>query len=141
MKDVSRLNAADEDSLNSIPEIGPVIAKSIVDFFHEERNLLLIERLKNSGLNFHGEKNIVSDDLPLSGQIFVISGTLPGMSRDEAKDLIERNGGKTSSSVSKKTSYLLLGANPGSKFDKAQSLGIPTITIEELQQRLNKENA
>ena len=63
------------------------------------------------------------------------------MSRDEAKDLIERNGGKTSSSVSKNTSYLLLGANPGSKLDKAQSLGIPTITIEELQQRLNKENA
>ena len=139
--DIDDLIAADEDSLNSIPEIGPVIAKSIVDFFHEERNLLLIERLKNSGLNFHGEKNTVSDDLPLSGQVFVISGTLPGMIRDEAKDLIERNGGKTSSSVSKKTSYLLLGANPGSKFDKAQSLGIPTITIEELQQRLNKENA
>ena len=139
--DIDDLIAADEDSLNSIPEIGPVIAKSIVDFFHEERNLLLIERLKNSGLNFHGEKNTVSDDLPLSGQVFVISGTLPGMSRDEAKDLIERNGGKTSSSVSKNTSYLLLGANPGSKLDKAQSLGIPTITIEELQQRLNKENA
>lgn len=137
--DIDALIAADEDSLNEIPEIGPVIAKSIVDFFREEKNLLLVEQLKESGLDFTGERPLNSDDLPLAGQIFVLSGTLPGMSREEAKELIETNGGKTSSSVSKKTSYLLLGENPGSKLEKANSLGIPTMTLSELLQKVNQE--
>lgn len=138
---IDQLIAANEETLMAIPEIGPVIAKSIAEFFRQDRNLLLIQRLKSAGVNFQGQAAGGGSDSPLAGEIFVLSGTLPNMSRDEAKDLIERNGGKVSSSVSKKTNYLLLGENPGSKLEKAQSLGVETITIDQLLQRLNEYNA
>lgn len=80
-------------------------------------------------------------DLPLSGQTVVISGTLPGMSREEATQLIQRNGGKVTGSVSKKTTFLLAGENAGSKLAKAESLEIPVLTLDALQERLKQTEA
>lgn len=134
--DLDEIIAADKETLTAIPEIGPVIAQSIVEFFQSEKNLQLIEQLRKAGLNMQGNKTESAAKLPLSGLIFVITGTLPGLGRDEAKELIEKNGGKTSSSVSKKTSYLLLGENPGSKLAKARSLGVATISLDELMRKL-----
>ena len=86
------------------------------------------------------EQEIVSppaEDLPLSGQTVVITGTLPGMSREEAAQLVEQNGGKVTGSVSKKTSFLLAGEAAGNKLTKAQQLGIPVLSLEELQAKLS----
>ena len=94
----------------------------------------LIERLKSYGVNTVYQSDVKSDKL--AGLTFVITGTLPDMTRDEAKTLIEQNGGKCSGSVSKKTSYVLAGEEAGSKLTKAQELGIPVISEEQLKEML-----
>lgn len=136
--DIDQLMAADVVTLTAIPEIGGVIAQSIVDFFAEPHNLRLIERLREAGVNLRGEQRQQGQQ-PLAGLIFVISGVLPGLGRDEAKDLIEKNGGKVSSSVSRNTSYLLLGENAGSKLDKANALQVPAIGLEQLLMMLGED--
>ena len=83
----------------------------------------------------------IGENLPLSGQTVVITGTLPGLSREEAAQLVQENGGKVTGSVSKKTSFLLAGENAGSKLDKANNLGIPVLSLEELLNRLGKSSA
>ena len=125
--------SADKAQLTAIPEIGEIIADSVVEFFGISGNRLLIDRLRQCGVNMTGEsaKNTGGDEL--AGLTFVITGTLAGMSREEAKAFIEENGGKVSSSVSKKTSYLLLGEDPGSKLAKAESLGVPSLSLEDLR--------
>lgn len=132
--DIDAIAKADFEELTAIPEIGSKIAFSVREYFSRGENLARIERLRAAGLNMTGEK--VVEGGPLAGKIFVITGTLPNLSRDEAKELIEKAGGKASSSVSKKTDYLLLGENPGSKADDAARLGIPVITEEELSELL-----
>ncbi len=130
--DIDDLINSNAETLTSIAEIGPIMAQSIVDFFAEARNLELIDQLKLAGLNMCGEDDVSKGDLPLAGLSFVITGTLPGMGREKAQEMIEKNGGKTSASVSKKTSYLLLGENPGSKADKARQLAVTIISLPEL---------
>ncbi len=110
--------------------MGPRIAASIREFFAEEKNRKLIERLREAGLTFTGERKIRGTQL--SGMTFVLTGTLPTYSRDDAKKMIEDAGGKVSGSVSKKTTYVVAGEDAGSKLDKAAALGVKTISEAEL---------
>jgi DNA ligase (NAD+) len=121
------------DELLQIEGIGPNIASQIVDWFNQDRNKLILEKLKNAGVwPVLKRKEVVShEDLPLSGKVIVVTGTLKNFSRNEIKDFIEEKGGKTSSSVSKNTSFVLVGENPGSKFDKAKELGVTVLNEEE----------
>ncbi|QGT98826.1 DNA ligase (NAD(+)) [Candidatus Syntrophocurvum alkaliphilum] len=116
------------DELTAIPEIGEKMAESIVAFFNEPRNLDLIEKLKKAGLNIEEEKK--SQEGSLSGLTFVVTGTLSSLTRPEAIKKIEDKGGKVTGSVSKKTNYLVVGEDPGSKYDKAVKLGITILTEE-----------
>lgn len=124
------LMQAKVEELTEIPEIGPKMADSIIAFFNNEHNLSFVERLKNVGVNMEGAKRTTSGIL--TGKTLVLTGTLPTLSRKEAEELIENAGGKISSSVSKKTDYLLLGNEPGSKYDKAIKLEVEIISEAQL---------
>ena len=127
IKSIDELKKLDVEYLSSIDEIGDKTANSIVDFFKNDLNLDLVNRLISSGLNFT-QVDLVNSSHSLSNLIFVISGVFENHSREELKSLIEKNGGKISSSISSKTNYLLAGKNIGpSKFNKANELGVPVI--------------
>ncbi len=126
---IDSLMKADMDELCSIDGFGEVMAKSLVDYFSLEQSVKLIERLKEYGVDMTAEIKEKSDIF--AGLTFVLTGTLPTMTRNEASDIITANGGKVSSSVSKKTSYVLSGEEAGSKLTKAQSLGIKIIDEKE----------
>lgn len=122
---LASLMAADEEGLQDVPDVGPVVAGRIYHFFREPHNLEIIRRLQDSGIDWiESESSSNGDPGPLTGKTFVITGTLANRTRDEAKDEIVGLGGKVSGSVSKKTDYLLFGDNAGSKLTKAQNLGI-----------------
>ena len=127
--------AATPETLTQINDIGPVVAATIHDFFQITQNLVLIERLREAGLNFTAEKRATTSQL--SGQTFVLTGTLPTLTRDTAKDLIEAAGGKVSGSVSKKTNYLVAGEDAGSKLDKARTLEVQILDESALLALLN----
>ena len=127
--DIDSLMAADFDELCSIEGFGEVMAKSVVDYFALEQSKNLIDRLKAYGVDMTAEKKEKTDIF--AGLTFVLTGTLPTMTRNEASDIITANGGKVSSSVSKKTSFVLAGEEAGSKLTKAQSLGIKIIDENE----------
>ena len=134
---IDAIAEADKESLVAVQDIGEISAEGIYNFFHDEGNKALMERLKTLGLNFAREESEVQGTA-LAGLTFCITGTLEGMSRSEAESLIESNGGKPVSSVSKKTSYLLMGADAGSKERKARELGVPIIGLEELKKMISK---
>jgi len=119
-----------EQQLLRIPEIGPKMAESLLNFFAESRNRAGLERLKQAGLNMAAE-NPAGDQQPLAGKTFVLTGTLAAMERQQASENIEALGGKVSGSVSKKTTYLLLGDEPGSKYDKAMQMGVSIMSEDE----------
>ena len=123
---IDELAKATAEDLTVLPEIGPKIADSLASFFAEPSNLAVIERLRQAGVVLEAERQ-VSGIGPFTGKTFVLTGTLPSMSRAEAGELVERLGGKVSSSVSKKTSYVIAGEEAGSKLDKARQLGIPVL--------------
>lgn len=125
------LMIADEETLSQIDDVGAVVAKSIANFFSLESTKRLCEKLKDAGVVTEDTASEKKSD-KLEGLTFVITGTLPNMKREEAAAIIEENGGKTSGSVSKKTSYLLCGSDAGSKLTKAESLGVPVISLEDL---------
>ena len=131
---IDALMAADFDELKGLDDVGDTIAGYIREFFSDPENLSLIEELKSLGLNMTSEKSVSSDKL--AGLKFVVTGTLPTMGRDEAKALIEANGGKCAGSVSGKTDYLLAGEAAGSKLDKARDLGVKIIDEAELLRML-----
>jgi DNA ligase (NAD+) len=118
--------AADEATLQTAEEVGPKVASSIRQFFHEERNRELVERLRAAGLQFTAERKR-KEAGPLTGKTFVLTGTLPTLTREQAKERIEQAGGKVAASVSKATTYVVAGENAGSKLDKARSLGLPLL--------------
>ena len=118
---------ASYDELIKLDEIGDKIAESVVAYFASPENLALIARLQSAGVKMTEEKTEISGNQPLSGKTFVLTGTLPGMTRTEAAALIERLGGKVSGSVSKKTDYVLAGEEAGSKLEKAEKLGVKII--------------
>jgi len=126
------LAKAGEEQLQTISGIGPNIAAAIVDWFSRERNQKVLEKLKAAGVWPVGAASAAPADGPLSGLTFVVTGTLPTLSRDGVKEFIESHGGKVTDSVSKNTSYLVLGEAPGSKLQKAQALGVKIIGEEEL---------
>ena len=129
---------ADVETLQSAEEVGPKVARSIYTFFREPRNRELVERLRKEGLQFTYETER-REEGPLSGLTFVLTGTLPNLTRNEAKALIERAGGKVASSVSRKTSYVVAGSEPGSKLDKARELGVPVIDESKLLEMAGEE--
>ena len=121
---------ASVEELQEVNEVGPRVAQSIFDFFQEPKNRELVKRLREAGLSFTGKKR--ERGTKLTGKTFVLTGTLANHSRDEAKKMIEDAGGKVTSSVSKKTDYVVAGADPGSKLDKARELGVSVIGEEEM---------
>jgi DNA ligase (NAD+) len=126
---IDNIMKAECDELLSVDRFGSIIAKNVFDFMHNENNLKLIEKFKNFGLNLVSDDEAVGDKL--NGKTFVITGTLPTLKRDEAKEIIEKNGGKVSGSVSKKTNFVLAGEDAGSKLTKANELKIKVITEQE----------
>ncbi len=127
---IEKLIAAAEDDLQRVEGIGPIVAHSVRAFFDDKSNLEILEKLKNSGVIFP-ETKVISKDGPLSGKTFVVTGTLSDLSRTEAQKEIEKLGGKVTSSVSKKTDYVVAGESPGSKLDKAQKLGVAVLNETE----------
>jgi DNA ligase (NAD+) len=136
MGDLDKIAQASVEELQTINEVGPKVAESIRGFFHEQHNRDLVERLRKAGLIFtHAVKR--KEGGPLMGMTFVLTGTLPKLSREEAKERIEAAGGKVTGSVSKKTNYVVAGEEAGSKLDKAKELGIPIWDEAELVARLD----
>lgn len=128
---------ASEEEMMAIDDIGPISAHCVYTYFRQPHNLAVLQKLKAAGVNLVQEVIQAPDgDLPLSGKTVVISGTLPGLSREEAAALIQRYGGKVTGSVSKKTSFLLAGEGAGSKLEKARALDIPVLSLEEVQAML-----
>ena len=133
------ISHAKEDDLVKVPDVGPVVARRIRDFFDEEHNLDVIRQLQDLGVKWPDTDPMqISEDGPFTGKTFVITGTLPGMTRDEAKALIQKEGGKVTGSVSKKTSYLLAGEKAGSKLSKAQQLEVEVLDLDGLMALLSR---
>ena len=135
-KTLENLANADFETLSAIDDIGPKVANSIIEFFSQEQTKDLIQRLKNYGVNMEMEVE-ENEDNRFEGMTFVLTGSLESFTRDEASNIIEKFGGKVSSSVSKKTSYVLAGEDAGSKLTKAQSLGVTIITEEQFKEMVN----
>jgi DNA ligase (NAD+) len=130
------LAAAPLEELQSIPGIGPVLAQSIFEWFAHPSNQQVLAKLKAAGVTTAQAPRapVPAGALPLAGLTFVITGTLPTLSRDQARDLIKAHGGKVTDSVSKNTSYLVAGESAGSKLDKARQLGVPVIDEARLRE-------
>src|SRR5262249_29202119 len=132
---IDRIMTATVEELQSAPEIGPVLAESVHDFASEPSNQQLVQRLKNAGVNTATTlpEPTAEPAGPLVGKTFVLTGMLASMTREEATESLERLGAKVSGSVSKKTSYLVAGADAGSKLEKAQKLGVEVLTEDEFR--------
>ena len=137
-EDLDNLSRATINDLQKIEGVGPNIAMAIVDWFNRETNIRVLEKLHRAGVwpieklvtQQAGEKKRLSD------LTFVITGTLAGLTRDELKDIIQENGGKVTDSISKNTSYLIVGEQPGSKLEKARKLEVQIIGIDDFNQLL-----
>jgi DNA ligase (NAD+) len=136
--DLDALSKAGVNDLQEVGGLGPNIAESIVDWFSQPANKKVLKKLKAADVWPVMKKNEKKKEGALSGMTFVVTGTLPTLSRDGVKEFIEDNGGKVTDSISKKTSYLVLGENPGSKLDKAQSLGVKTLSEAQLKKLVGK---
>ncbi|MGI4756573.1 MAG: helix-hairpin-helix domain-containing protein, partial [Janthinobacterium lividum] len=121
---------ANAEALVQAEGIGPIVAETISEFFQVEKNRALVEDLRAAGLQFTAEKKVLGT--ALAGQTFVLTGTLPTLTRDEAKARIEAAGGKVSGTVSKKTTYVVAGEEAGSKLEKARELGVEVLDEEGL---------
>lgn len=129
---IDHISEASQTTIDDVPTIGPEIASSVFEYFRNPLTTPLLSRLRSAGLNFGQEKaesSVVLDEF-FSGKTFVLTGTLTSMTRDEARDRIEERGGKVSGSVSKKTHFVVAGAEAGSKLDKAESLGVAILDEE-----------
>ncbi len=128
---------ASEEELTAVNDVGPIVAKSIHLFFTQAHNREVVEQLRACGVTW--EAGVAANDSPkpLLGKTFVLTGTLPTLGRDAAKDLIEAAGGKVSGSVSKKTSFVVAGSEAGSKLDKAMELGVTVLDEASLLEMLN----
>jgi len=133
---VDALMAASAEEITDTPGMGPILAETIVETLAEDRTRELIARLRAHGLNMEEEGPAPGTEGPLAGKTLVITGTLPEMSREAATERVEEAGGKVTSSVSKKTDYLLAGADPGSKLAKAEKLGTEVIDEARLRELL-----
>jgi len=127
---IQEIAKASREDLMTVEGIGPEVAGSLYDFFQNQENQKLIKELINLGISLQSEKK-ARRETPLTNKTFVLTGGLAGMSRDQAKNLIQRGGGKVASSVSKNTDFIIVGAEPGSKFDQAKNLGIQMLGEQE----------
>ena len=121
--------AASLEQLTQVPDVGSITAQNIYDWFHQPQSQHLVVRLRAAGVNFESKRTIT--DSRFAGKIFVLTGALSKFTREEATEKIELLGGKVSGSVSKKTSYVVVGENAGSKERKARDLGIPILTEDD----------
>ena len=136
---MDNLIKANLDELTHIKDIGVVIARNVVNYFNDEKNIELIDKLKKIGLNMNYNSAFIKENDYFKGKTFVLTGTLSNITRDEATSLIEENGGKVSSSVSKLTSAVIVGEDAGSKYNKALSLNIPIWSEEEFLEYLERK--
>lgn len=123
------------DDINSLDDFGAIMAQSVVDFFSKEETDMLISKFEKAGVNLNGLKKELDSEI-LKDKTFVITGSFDSYSRSDITKLIEKNGGKVSGSVSKKTSFLIAGEDAGSKLSKAESLSIPIISVEHLEKMI-----
>jgi DNA ligase (NAD+) len=135
---IDRLEHAPEEELTEIYGIGPRIAQSVALYFRQPENRRQIEQLREVSVSMK-EAGVTAGSRPMAGKTFVLTGGLEGLTRDEAKDLIARAGGRVTSSVSSKTDYVVAGKDPGSKFDDAKRLGVPTLDEAAFKKLLNRE--
>lgn len=135
--DLNKLKQADVESLQKVPDVGPIVASHIHAFFTQPHNLEIIDRLIEAGVNWPVVETLPMDERPLDGMTFVLTGTLSTMTRDEAKQKLQAMGAKVSGSVSKKTSAVVAGEKAGSKLDKAESLGVRILDEDALQRLLD----
>jgi DNA ligase (NAD+) len=135
---IDLLAAASEEEIDAVEEIGPEIARSAFEWFHDSENLELVEKLRKAGVRMEDEPAPARPDGPLSGSSIVLTGGLESVSRDEATSLAEQAGAKVASSVSKKTAFVVAGENPGSKLAKAEQLGVEVIDEKEFLARIGR---
>lgn len=128
--------AASTEELLAVPDVGPIVAQSIANFFGEPHNVEVIEQLRAAGVTWPESEPAAAAPLPLAGKTFVLTGTLPTLSRDEAKSMLEEKGAKVAGSVSAKTDYVVAGADAGSKLAKAESLGVPVLDEDAMRAML-----
>ncbi len=138
-KDIDSLARVPLEELIQIEDVGPKVGESIVFFFKQPENIELINKLKEAGLNFSSLKEEKKGERPLAGQIFVLTGKLSSLSREDATEIIEDLGGTVASSVSSKTTHVVVGDSPGSKLEQAQKLGIPTLEEKEFLKLVKKD--
>ncbi|MCD6105547.1 MAG: NAD-dependent DNA ligase LigA [Thermosipho sp. (in: Bacteria)] len=134
-KNIDNLSKASYEELISLEGIGPEVAKSVIEYFKNEKTKEIIEKLKKAGVNLESKE--VKKSNKLKGLTFVITGSLKNYTRDEAKEIIEQFGGKVTNTVSSKTNYLIVGENPGSKLEKAKQLGVKIINEEEFEKLIS----
>jgi DNA ligase (NAD+) len=133
------LAGASKEKLESIPSVGPVVADSIVAFFRQEGNRGVIEKLRKAGVSFQGEgAGVTRGDRPLAGREFVLTGKLESMTRQEAEARIRELGGAVGSSVTGKTTHVVVGSDAGSKLEKARSLGTTLLSEQEFLEIIDK---
>ncbi|MCX7742660.1 MAG: NAD-dependent DNA ligase LigA, partial [Tepidimonas sp.] len=129
---------ASEEALQQVPDVGPVVARSIRTFFDQPHNREVVEQLRACGVHWdEGPAIAAAGPQPLAGKTLVLTGTLPTLTREQAKALIEAAGGRVSDSVSRKTDYVVAGQAAGSKLDKARALGVPVLDEAGLRALLN----
>ncbi len=137
-RSIEGLSEASAENIEALEGIGPILAQNVVDWFADDYNRKLIHKMRDFGVTMKAAQREVAGNA-LKGMAFVLTGTLPTMSRDEASALIKAHGGQTKSSVSKKTSYVLVGDSPGSKAEKATQLGVPIISEDDLKRMIAGE--
>ena len=138
-KDLKILSTSSLEELIDVEDVGPKVAESVVFFFKQPENIELMNKLKEAGLNFSHKEKARPAELPLAGQIFVLSGKLSELTREEAAQIIENLGGMVTSSISSKTTYVIVGDSPGTKLEKAQKLGIPTLKEKEFSKLVGRD--
>jgi len=128
---IDALAEAKLEELQTIYEIGPKVARSINQFFQQDENKMMIQRLRDAGVRMAEDKLLTDSNQRMSGKTFVLTGTLKTMTRDQASETIKKAGGKVSSSVSKNTDYVVVGESPGSKYERAMKLGITILNEDD----------
>jgi len=129
---LEELAGATEEQLEEVLEVGPKVAASIVEFFSEPANRQLVKKLRKAGVHPTAEKRQVKSD-KFAGKSFVFTGGLANRTREEAGEIVQQHGGKVSGTVSKKTDYVVVGTDPGSKYDKAKELGVTILSENEFE--------
>ncbi len=129
---IQTLAAATVEEIKALDGIGPILAENIVTWFADEHHQHILAKMRQAGVNMQAEAKLKASE-KFAGLTFVLTGTLPTLTRDEASDLIKAHGGKVTGSVSKKTNYVIVGDSPGSKVEKAAALGVPILNEDDLK--------